>query len=205
VLIAELNHRVRNTLAIILAISQQTIRGATDLESFSRTFTGRVQALAQAHTLLSERDWTTTTLTDLLREAIAPYDLPRGRVHLAGDPIEIAARPAIALSLTFHELATNAGKYGSLSLEAGTVDITWWVEGGLLHVIWAEKGGPPVTVPGRRGFGGLLIAMNVEQELSGELQQFFGPEGFRCEMRLPIDRLVRRAPVFRMKAGLERT
>jgi two-component sensor histidine kinase len=205
VLIAELNHRVRNTLAIILAIAQQTIRGATDLESFSRIFSGRIQALAQAHTLLSEKDWTTTTLTDVVREAIAPYDLPRGRVHLVGDPIEIAARPAIALSLTFHELATNAGKYGSLSSETGTVDITWWVEGGLLHIIWAEKGGPPVATPARHGFGGMLIAMNVEQELSGALLQFFSPDGFRCEMKLPVDRLVRRAPVFRMKPGLERT
>jgi two-component sensor histidine kinase len=205
VLIAELNHRVRNTLAIILAIAQQTIRGAADLESFSHIFSGRIQALAQAHTLLSEKDWTTTTLTELVREATAPYDLPRGRVRLAGDPIEIAARPAIALSLTFHELATNAGKYGSLSSESGTVDITWWVEGGLLHVVWAEKGGPHVAAPARRGFGGLLIAMNVEQELSGELHQLFGPDGFRCEMTLPVDRLTRRAPVFRMKADLGST
>jgi two-component sensor histidine kinase len=205
VLIAELNHRVRNTLAIILAIAQQTIRGAADLESFSRIFSGRIQALAQAHTLLSEKDWTTTTLTEVVREATAPYDLPRGRVRLAGDPIEIAARPAIALSLTFHELATNAGKYGSLSSESGTVDITWWVEGGLLHVVWAEKGGPRVAAPARRGFGGMLIAMNVEQELSGELHQLFGPEGFRCELTLPIDKLARRAPVFRMKAELRST
>jgi len=205
VLIAELNHRVRNTLAIILAIAQQTVRSAPDLESFARIFSGRIQALAQAHTLLSEKDWTTTTLTDLVREAVAPYDLPRGRVHLIGDPVEIAARPAIALSLTFHELATNAGKYGSLSSDTGTVEITWWVEGGLLHVVWAEKGGPPCATPSRRGFGGLLIQMNVEQELSGELHQLFGPEGFRCEMTLPLDKLAKRAPVFRMRAGLERT
>lgn len=205
VLIAELNHRVRNTLAIILAIAQQTVRGATDLEGFSRIFSGRIQALAQAHTLLSERDWTTTTLTEMVRQATAPYDLPHGRVHLAGDRIEIAARPAIALSLTFHELATNAGKYGSLSVESGTVDITWWVEGALLHILWAETGGPPAVQPTRRGFGGLLITMNVEQELSGELQQFFGPEGFRCEMTLPIEKLARRAPVFYMRAGPEPT
>ena len=203
VLIAELNHRVRNTLAIILAIAQQTVRGATDLEGFSRIFSGRIQALAQAHTLLSERDWTTTTLTEMVRQATAPYDLPHGRVHLAGDRIEIAARPAIALSLTFHELATNAGKYGSLSVENGTVDITWWVEGALLHILWAETGGPPAVQPTRRGFGGLLITMNVEQELSGELQQFFGPEGFRCEMTLPVDKLARRAPVFYMRAEPE--
>jgi two-component sensor histidine kinase len=205
VLIAELNHRVRNTLAIILAIAQQTVRSATDLESFSSIFSGRIQALAQAHTLLSEKDWTSTTLIDVVREAIAPYDLPRGRVHLVGDPVEIAARPAIALSLTFHELATNAGKYGSLSSETGTVDITWWVEGGRLHIVWAEKGGPPCAAPSRRGFGAMLIQMNVEQELSGVLQQLFGPDGFRCEMTLPLDKLVKRAPVFRMRAGLERT
>ena len=205
VLIAELNHRVRNTLAIILAIAQQTVRSAPDLDSFARIFSGRIQALAQAHTLLSEKDWTTTTLADLVREAVAPYDLPRGRVRLAGDPVEAAARPAIALSLTFHELATNAGKYGSLSTDHGTVDITWWVEDGLLHIVWAEKGGPPCATPSRRGFGGLLIQMNVEQELSGKLHQLFGPDGFRCEITLPLDKLAKRAPVFRMRAGIERT
>src|SRR5262245_45546825 len=84
VLIAELNHRVRNTLAIILAIAQQTVRNAADLDTFSRVFSGRIQALAQAHTLLSEKDWTTTRISDLVREAIAPYDLPRSRICYGG-------------------------------------------------------------------------------------------------------------------------
>jgi two-component sensor histidine kinase len=179
-LIEELNHRVKNTLAILQAIAVQTFRSASKSER--GTFEGRLGALAEAHNLLSKEKWQGSELQDVVGRVLRPYLLNNpGRIRMFGPKVPLSPRLAVVLSMIVHEIATNAAKYGSLSNDAGTVALDWEVnpEGGKrkLRLIWAEAGGPPVTAPVRRGFGSRLIERSARDQLGGEATVDFLPRG----------------------------
>jgi two-component sensor histidine kinase len=179
-LIEELNHRVKNTLAIMQAIAVQTFRGATRAER--EKFEGRLGALAEAHNLLSSDKWQGSELKDVLERVLRPYVISNPeRVRMCGPRVPLAPRIAVVLSMIVHEIATNAAKYGALSNDNGTVGIDWKIldeaGGDLLRLIWTESGGPPVTAPIHHGFGSRLIERSARDQLGGEATVDFLPRG----------------------------
>jgi two-component sensor histidine kinase len=190
-LVRELNHRVKNTLATIQSIAAMTARMSPDLETFQRAFEDRLVGLSKTHDLLTAGEWEGASLQDLLRNELEPYSDETGRrVRLEGEAVHIEPKLALALGMAVHELATNAAKYGALSVPNGRVTVMWHVEaigdGRCLHLNWVERGGPRVEAPQRQGFGSRLITRGLARELGGEIPMEFAPEGFRCTMRLPL-------------------
>lgn len=190
-LMAELSHRVKNTLATVSSIFEQTRRRAASIEALADSFRGRIQALSATHNLLSQHHWGRVGLADLLRHETGPYVQEDGaRLRLELEPVELQPRAALTLSLVFHELATNAVKYGALGRGGGQIHLTGRVDRSgpepALHVTWQERGGPPVQPPSRRGFGTTLIELSVAYELGGTATVEFEPEGLRCTLRLPL-------------------
>jgi PAS domain S-box-containing protein len=184
-LLRELNHRVKNTLALVSSLAAQTLRSTRDPEQFHDAFTGRLRALAATHTLLSRSQWSGASLTDLVGAAFSPYgSLDSERLNVAGDPFELEPREALALGLVLHELATNAAKYGSLSAAEGRVSVSWRRTGadGLLSLVWEESGGPPVEPPAQTGFGTRMIERSTSYELGGRCTFDYAPTGLRCEI-----------------------
>jgi len=179
-LIEELNHRVKNTLAILQAIAVQTFRSASKTER--ATFEGRLGALAEAHNLLSIEKWQGCELQDVFSRVLQPYLLnnPR-RLRMSGPKVPLSPRLAVVLSMILHEIATNAAKYGALSNDSGSVALDWEVTGETgkpkLRLIWTEAGGPPVVAPVRRGFGSRLIERSARDQLGGEATVDFLPRG----------------------------
>jgi two-component sensor histidine kinase len=179
-LIDELNHRVKNTLAILQAIAVQTFRSASRAER--EKFEGRLGALAEAHNLLSKEKWQGSDLQDVVSRVLQPYLLNnRERMRMFGPTVPLSPRLAVVLSMIVHEIATNAAKYGALSNDTGTIALDWEVseETGkpILRLIWAEAGGPPVTAPVQRGFGSRLIERSARDQLGGEATVDFLPRG----------------------------
>ena len=194
-LLSELNHRVKNTLATVQAIALQTLGSAQDLAAFRGAFLSRLMALAKTHNLLAREGWRGIGLRELLANELAPYATdPRRRAALEGDDIVLEPKAALAISLALHELATNAGKYGALSVADGGVDARWSVsprkddERPWLRLEWREHGGPPVAEPTRRGFGSRLITEGVSHELGGDAQLDFASTGVRCTIEFPLPR-----------------
>lgn len=188
-LIDELNHRVKNTLATVQSLANQTARHAADLQEFLPTFTGRLLALARGHDLLTKRNWQDTPFEKLVHDIVAP--MSGGRVLTSGPHVELDARMALSITMVLNELLTNAAKYGALSVPNGSVSLTWRISAGersqaVLDCEWHERGGPPVTPPKRRGFGTRLMERCVEHDLAGEFDLVFEPEGTRCRMVFPI-------------------
>jgi PAS domain S-box-containing protein len=192
-LLDELNHRVKNTLATVQSLATQTLRGAGSPEQFRRTFEERIVALSKAHNLLTTRNWQGAELYDILSEQLAPYATDPARLSLAGEAVGLAPRAALTLSMVFHELATNAAKYGALSVPGGRLTVRWHVERrdpviqgpSLLRLSWRESDGPPVVVPERRGFGSRLIERSTG-ELDGEAQLEFTASGFCYSLVIPL-------------------
>jgi two-component sensor histidine kinase len=179
-LIDELNHRVKNTLAIMQAIAAQTFRSASPDERGK--FEGRLGALAEAHNLLSREKWQGSELQDVLRRVLQPYLLNSAeRVRMFGPKVALSPQLAVVLSMIVHEIATNAAKYGALSNETGTVTLDWAVfeehAKQKLRLIWTEAGGPLVVAPVRRGFGSRLIERSARDQLGGEATVDFLPRG----------------------------
>jgi two-component sensor histidine kinase len=179
-LIEELNHRVKNTLAILQAIAVQTFRSASKDER--QKFEGRLGALAEAHNLLSKEKWQGSELQDVIGRVLQPYMLNNPeRMRVSGPKIPLAPRLAVVLSMILHEIATNAAKYGALSNDTGTVALDWEVitenARPKLRLIWAEAGGPPVVAPVQRGFGSRLIERSARDQLGGEATVDFLPRG----------------------------
>ena len=182
-LIEELNHRVKNTLAILQSIATQTFRSASKAER--EKFEGRLGALAEAHNLLSREKWQGSDLQDLVGRVLQPYVINSPeRVRLSGPKIPLSPRLSVVLSMIIHEIATNAAKYGALSNDTGTVALDWEAvtENGKpkLRLVWAESGGPPVTAPVQRGFGSRLIERSARDQLGGEATVDFLPRGVVC-------------------------
>jgi two-component sensor histidine kinase len=179
-LIEELNHRVKNTLAILQSIAVQTFRSASRSER--EKFEGRLGALAEAHNLLSTEKWQGSELQDVVKRVLQPYLLNNPeRMKMFGPHVPLSPRVAVILSMIVHEIATNAAKYGALSNDSGTVTVDWEVitENATkkLRLIWTEAGGPHVTAPVQRGFGSRLIERSARDQLGGDATVDFLPRG----------------------------
>lgn len=184
----ELNHRVKNTLANVLSIMSLTRRRTDDLDVFADSLEGRVRALSATHDLLTGSDWGTIPIRAVV-EAEIQHFLSGGEnvVSTDGPTLELAPNNALTFGLAIHELATNAAKYGALSVNGGSVSVQWRLLGDdLAEVEWCEKGGPAVAQSGPRGFGTELIERVVAHELKQPVDLSFDPEGVRCVMRVPI-------------------
>jgi two-component sensor histidine kinase/PAS domain-containing protein len=179
-LVNELNHRVKNSLATVQSIASQTLRAATDLTAARAAIDARIGSLARAHDLLTDRSWSGADLRDVVGRALEPFDA--ARLELAGPSLDLSPKHALALSLALHELATNAAKYGALSSPQGRVSVSWEVAEGVLRMVWRESGGPPVAPPVRRGFGARLLEGHLFRELGGRTRLDYHPEGVRYEI-----------------------
>jgi PAS domain S-box-containing protein len=185
-LINELNHRVKNTLATVQAIAFQTMKGDISLDEARSRFEARLQALSRAHNMLTEQSWAGAPLARVVADATEYLAGEQDRFAAEGPPVWLAPRAALALSLALHELGTNAAKYGALSSEAGRVAIGWATQDGLLRLEWKELGGPLVAKPGRRGFGSRLIERGLQSDLGGTATIFFEPDGLRCRIEASL-------------------
>lgn len=189
-LIEELNHRVKNTLALMQAIAVQTFRSASRDERTK--FEGRLGALAEAHNLLSQEKWAGSELRDVIARALQPFLLTSpDRIRMAGPAVPLSPRLAVVLSMIVHEIATNAAKYGALSNETGRVTLEWDVIADApkprLRLVWTEIGGPLVTAPVQRGFGSRLIERSARDQLGGEATVDFLPRGVVCTVICALD------------------
>jgi two-component sensor histidine kinase len=189
-LLDELNHRVKNTLASVQSIAMQTLRHAENPAAFNEALIERIYALARAHELLTEASWSGASLTDVIERTLQVHlgEGDRRQVSLSGPPVRLGPNAAVTINMVFHELATNASKYGALSTPEGRIDVVWsTVAGGEAIVIdWRESGGPQVEPPSRRGFGSRLIERGLTREMGGEARMDFSPQGLSCHIRLPI-------------------
>jgi PAS domain S-box-containing protein len=195
-LLDELNHRTQNTLATVQAIAVQTLRGAADKEAVG-AFEGRILALSKAHGLLGRKLWDAVSLRDVIDQILQPFGLNDRRVirfSVEGDDVRLQPKAALTLAMVFHELATNAAKHGALSNGGdGKIDIAWQVEPtphGRMRLRWQESGGPPVTPPGRKGFGSRVIEGGLARELDGEVRLDYEPPGVVCQIIMPVSREV---------------
>jgi two-component sensor histidine kinase/PAS domain-containing protein len=179
-LLEELNHRVKNTLATVQAIITLTLRAASDLPSAREALNRRIHSMAQAHDLLTSRAWTGANLVDVVLRSLDAFT--PAQVKMSGVAIDVSSKHALALSLALHELATNASKYGALSCPEGRVTVQWEVQEGLLHFGWEENGGPPVAPPTRKGLGTRLLEELVARDLDGETKLTYDVAGVRCNI-----------------------
>jgi PAS domain S-box-containing protein len=189
-LIDELNHRVKNTLAIVQGIAQQTFKPGTNPVDAKRAFEGRLAALSEAHNLLTREHWGPVSMKQIIGDAVAPHGAVGARFELDGPDLPIAPKTAISLALAIHELATNAVKHGALSAPEGRVAIAWSRTGTpetpRLALDWTEHGGPPVIAPAHRGFGTRMIERGLAAELGGTVRIQFAPTGLICTVDAPL-------------------
>ncbi|RDI59188.1 sensor histidine kinase [Microvirga subterranea] len=191
-LVQELNHRVKNTLSVVQSLARHTKRGSRDLDGFHEAFEARLLALSATHNILTRELWESASLQDILNAEMIPYGgLDNGRVSVSGEPIRLKPQQALGFGLALHELATNAAKYGALSVPHGRLDISWHAFHDAmgqtrLAVDWVEQGGPAVEPPKRLGFGSRLIERSIRDELGGLLEMRFQPDGLRCSLSLPL-------------------
>jgi two-component sensor histidine kinase len=190
-LVEELSHRVKNTLATAQALATQTLRKSVSPERFAAAFSGRLAALAKAHTLLANDRWTGAKLHELIREQLAAYCAADDAiVTIQGDDVALEPSAALALGLTLHELATNAAKHGALASPAGSIEIGAQVgagsDGRRLRLTWRERGGPPIRARPRPGFGLMLIEQGLSYQLQGRVALNFRRAGLHCTIDLPV-------------------
>ncbi len=187
-LMDELNHRVKNTLATVQAIAQQTLRGATTPETFAAAFEARLLALSHTHNALTDSQWAGAGLKQILLQELGPYGAER--IRIAGPDVHLPARVALSLGMVFHELATNAAKYGALSTGGGRLLLNWILPGGgdALSFEWRESGGPPARRPERKGFGSRLIERSITSELRGTIEADYGEDGLVVRFEAPLAR-----------------
>ena len=189
-LVDELNHRVKNTLATVQSLATQTARNAGSIDAFRNAFEGRLLALSHAHDQLTHGHWQSADLGGLVLAATAPYISQDDQIVAQGEAVTLAPRAALTLSLTFHELTTNAVKYGALSQPGGRIETCWSVRHDradpALLIEWQEQGGPPVEAPARQGFGSRFIAHSIASELKGKTRLHYDPSGLRCTIEIPL-------------------
>lgn len=184
-LIGELNHRVKNTLASVQAIASQTLRHTSDAQQFSRTFSGRLQALARAHNMLSDTTWQGARLDELILDQLRLGTLDEQRISISGPEINLPAGPAVRLALIFHELCTNANKYGALSQPEGRIELSWSLHGNLLSLTWRETGLSGVVAPERRGFGSTLIEQSLRAD-NGRAVATYNDDGVTWQIDMEL-------------------
>lgn len=184
-LINELNHRVKNTLATVQSLATQSAAQGRTTAEYRNLFEGRLLSLSAAHNLLTASNWEGVSLPDLVARALDPWTVG-SRFVSAGPAVWLSPRQALSISMALHELATNAAKYGALSAPDGRVEISWSVDGGRLHLHWREMGGPEVKAPLRRGFGSRLLEHGIGRELGAEASLAFKPNGLEFRMTLSL-------------------
>jgi two-component sensor histidine kinase/CheY-like chemotaxis protein len=191
-ILGELHHRIKNTLATVSAIASQSFRAASSIEHGQKAMEGRLTALGRAHDLLMQVSWANASLTHTLSGATEPYD-SRGarRFHFNGPDIRITSGAVIALAMTLNELCTNTTKFGALSIPAGRVEIAWTIdeEKQRLRLVWTEKGGPAVEPPTRRSFGTRMME-SLGQQLNGQMRLAYEPSGFIYTLDVPLGSLI---------------
>ncbi|GJD78546.1 PAS domain S-box protein [Methylobacterium gregans] len=190
-LTGELQHRVKNTLALVQAIASQTFRDATDLGATREAFAARLVSLGRAHDILTRSSWTEAPITEVVEGALAVHrGAETARIRTGGPAVRLGARAALSLALALHELATNAAKYGALSNDAGSIDLRWHVvRAGAPRfcLVWSEQAGPPILrPPSRRGFGSRLIERSFAAEVGGEVRLTYAPTGLICRLEAPL-------------------
>jgi PAS domain S-box-containing protein len=190
-LLAELNHRVKNTLAVVQSVAHQTFRDNQTSPDARAAFEGRLVALATAHNLLTQANWKGASLERVASDVLQVRDANQERVTLMGPDVALQPKEALAIAMALHELCTNATKYGALSNAKGHVSVEWaWMDvPNGLRLVWRERSGPPVKPPTRRGFGSRLVERTVEQDLDGEIAMDFREDGLICSMEAHLPRL----------------
>jgi two-component sensor histidine kinase/CheY-like chemotaxis protein len=191
-LVAELSHRVKNTLATVMSIARRTARTVESVEEYETVLSSRLRALADAHALVFEANWADTELGQVVDRTLKPFRR-EGRVTLSpGAQVALNPKAALTISLVLHELATNAVKHGALSNEEGQVSVGWRIDGAdemdgqrMISISWTESGGPAVQEPRRAGFGTTLLERSLSHDLDGEARVEFAPSGLVCELRFP--------------------
>ncbi len=192
----ELSHRSKNLLAVIQAMARQTARSSSDLEEFEKNYSQRLQALSASHDLLVNQNWHGAPLDELLKLILTPFsDGPDARVELDGAKLNVSPTAAQNLPLSIHELATNASKYGALSVPEGRVSISWRLQrrddgAERLCIRWEESGGPPVSPPRREGFGHTVVKRIIAQALDGRVEFEFAPGGVLWSLDMPASFIV---------------
>jgi PAS domain S-box-containing protein len=194
-MIDELNHRVKNTLATVQSIVWQTLRRGSDPKVIRESIESRLFALSRSHDLLSRENWAGAGLLDLINETMKPFEVANGRAErfvITGKNIRLPPNVTLALGIAFHELATNAVKYGALSNETGSILLVWTIEptpeGDRLILHWQEKDGPSVTPPTRKGFGTRVIERGLPHELEGTVTLDYRVDGVVCTINIPAPR-----------------
>lgn len=195
-LIDELNHRVKNTLVTVQSIVAQALRGSSAEAQIREAIESRLVSLSRAHDLLTRENWESARLHDVVIEALAPFRSSnidrklnaRKRFDMRGPELRLRPKAALALGMAFHELATNAVKYGALSNATGSIRIAWVDRDGHLRLRWKERGGPPVAPPTRSGFGTRLIDRGLGRELGGLVFHRYEPDGVVCQIEIPYTR-----------------
>lgn len=193
----ELSHRSKNLLAVIQAMARQTARSSSDLEEFEKNYSQRLQALSASQDLVVNQNWHGAPLAELLRSILMPFaDGVDERIDLDGPSLNVTPTAAQNLALSIHELATNASKYGALSVPAGRVKLTWSILRGdkgedRVRISWVETGGPPVKAPRRQGFGHIVIKKMIAQALDADVDLAFAPEGVTWTMQMPTSFIAR--------------
>jgi two-component sensor histidine kinase len=189
-LIRELHHRVRNTLATVQAILGTTARSSKSIEGFYRAFTGRIESLAKTHMLLTEDLWQIVKLRELLETELRPYqNTGVERIGLEGPDVELPSEVAVPLSMALHELTTNAARFGALSVRGGRLNVTWRVTSetnGVLHLDWIERGGPVVKAPEQKGFGSRVIHRILAAQTNAKILMDYHPTGLQAVIDLPL-------------------
>jgi PAS domain S-box-containing protein len=183
-LINELNHRVKNTLAIVQSVVRQTLRDHETPGDVERAVTDRLMALSAAHDVISREHWKDAELSDIVREVTQPY-AHASRITIDGPKVRISPKTAIALAMGVNELASNAAKYGAFSNPDGRVDLRWTLSGDAIELWWRECGGPPVTAPISSGFGSRLLGRILAGEIGHPAEMTHAPEGLICRLRAP--------------------
>nr|WP_306269465.1 HWE histidine kinase domain-containing protein [Pararhizobium sp. IMCC3301] len=190
--LGELNHRVRNTLTVIQSIAKLSFPDGASIAEGRKAFTGRINALASAHTILTDHDWGGASLSEVAQVSLSPYcDIDNTLFATRGPQVWLPARYAVSLTLALNELATNAIRHGALSHPEGRVDLEWSAEGSekgdRVDLIWTETGGPQVIASDRQGFGSILLQRVLPSELDGSVDMSFKPSGLTCTIsfRLP--------------------
>ena len=191
-LLRELSHRVKNALATVQAVATHTLKMSASPEAFAESLSSRLMALAKTHDLLTRSEWQGASLGDVVEAELEPYQSDsHTRWTTDGPVILLGAKAAVALGMAFHELATNAAKYGALSVPNGRVEVTWEQRsdktGSRLHLLWVEAGGPPVLGSVRKGFGTRLITDGLAYELDAEVTLEFDAMGVRCAVDVPLN------------------
>jgi len=186
-LVNELNHRVKNTLATIQSITNQSLRNAGVEATVRDALEGRLMAIAATHNVLTDQNWSAANLRQIVDGSVTPYSARPGQLTITGQDLKVSPKPAVVMALAFHELAINALKYGALSTPDGHVDVRWSVEpDDQLIIEWAERGGPTVRPPERRGFGSRIVETALPNELGGLVALDYRADGLRCSIRSPL-------------------